>query len=128
MQGRALHSADQFGIAFGPALAMSMWGAYVAGALRCHGQAQAGLGAMGSEWQDFAGRQCHQNFDFMQRLGHNRTPEEILATCTEFWRKTTDDYGKEFTTMTKLATDATAKMVEATQSAADEAHKLLRGQ
>jgi hypothetical protein len=62
----------------------------------------------------------------MQRLGHNRSPDEILATYTEFWRRAADDYGKEITTLAQLATGATAEVVKVSQSATEETNKLLR--
>jgi Phasin protein len=108
-----------------PAVALSVWGTCLAGAFRVNAQAQAGLGALGSEWQDFAGRQLKENFAFMQRLGRNRTPDEILAAYAQFWQRAADEYGKEVTTLTKLATDVTTKWVAASQSVADDANKLL---
>jgi len=119
---RTQPNAEQ-SFSFDPTLAVNMWGACWAGALRVNAQAQAGVGAMGSAWQDFAGRQFKENIAFMQRLGQSRTPDEILATYSEFWSSAADDCSREFSNMIKLATDTTSKVVEA---AADETSGLLR--
>ena len=123
--GNAAKADQSLDMPLAPAVAFSVWGICLAGAFKVNAQAQAGLGALGSEWQDFAGRQFKENIAFMQRLGRNRTPDEILAAYAQFWQKAVDEYGEEVTTLAKLATDVTTKLVTATQSVADDANNLL---
>jgi Phasin protein len=104
-----------------PALALSMWNPFLAGALRGNAQANEGIGTIASEWQDFVARRLKEDLLLMQRLTRSGTPDQVLAAYTDFWRKAAEDYGHEITTMSKLMTGVTTKMVTATQSAVDEA-------
>ena len=55
------------------------------------------------------GADCKEDFALMQRLAHGGTPDQILAAYSDFWQKAAEDYGKEFTTMSKLMTAVTTK-------------------
>jgi Phasin protein len=107
-----------------PALALGMWNPLLAAALKGNAQAQEGFSTIASEWQDFVGRRLNEDFALVQRLSHSCTPDQILSAYTDFWQKAAEDYGREVTTMTKLATAATTKVVEATQSVAAETNQL----
>ena len=108
----------------GPALALGVWNPFLAGALRWNAQAHEGFGTIMSEWQDFVGRRLEEDFALMQRLARSRASDQILAAYADFWQKAAEDYGKEITSLTKLMTGVTSKMVTAAQSATDEAGPL----
>jgi hypothetical protein len=118
--GNAEPNANVF---LAPALAASMWNPFLAAALKGNAQAQEGFGTIASEWRDFVGHRIQEDITLMQRLTQCSTPNQILSVCTDFWQKAGEDYGKELTTMTKLMTGVTSKMVMAAQSATDETSK-----
>src|SRR5262245_33579327 len=112
-----------------PALALAMWNPFLAGALERNAQALEVLGEIGREWQDFVARRLKEDVELTQRLTSSSTPDHIMSAYADFWRKAAEDYGGEIATMTKLMTGITNRMVEAAQSATDEAGtKLLRRQ
>jgi Phasin protein len=120
--GRAAngHTGQSPSIAFGPALTFSIWGPFIAGALKANAQAQEAFGIIAGEWQAFVGHRLQEDMALMQRLAESRTPEQILAAHSEFWQKATDDYSKEFATITKLIGRVTSKVAQASQAASDE--------
>jgi Phasin protein len=73
-----------------------------------------------TEWQGFVSRRLQEDLTLTQRLSQCRTPEQILAAYTDFWHKAVEEYGKELTTMTKLATGVTRNMVLRAPSIAAE--------
>jgi hypothetical protein len=103
-----------------PALLLSMWNPLWTGALRSSAQAQEGVGMLALEWHDFTSHRLKEDLDLMQRLTRCDTSHQIMAECVDFWQRAAADYGKVLTTMSKLMTGVTAKMVTAAQSAADE--------
>ena len=103
-----------------PALALGVWNPFLAGALRWNAQAHEGIGTIMSEWQDFVGRRLEEDFALMQGLARSRAPDQVWAAYADFWQKAAEDYGKEITSLTKLMTGVTSKMVTAAQSATDE--------
>lgn len=105
-----------------PAFALSVWNPFLAGALTGNTQAHQGFGTIASEWQDFLGRRLKEDFALMQRLTQSRTPDQVLAVFTDFWQKAAEDYGHEITTMSKLMTGVTTRMVVAARSTTDEAN------
>jgi hypothetical protein len=107
-----------------PPVALIMWNPFLATALRVNARAREAFGTLGTEWQDFAGRQLKENLALMERLTQSRTHDQFIASFTDFWRKAMEDYGREVTTMTKLMTGAMNKMLSAAQSATDEATRL----
>ena len=106
---------QQLNAFFAPALPL------VAAALRGNAQAQECLGNLVSEWQNFVGCRLAEALRLAKRLTQGRTPDQIVSAYAEFWRRAGEDYGKEFTTMTKLMAEVMNKMTLAVQSAADEA-------
>jgi Phasin protein len=107
---------------------LTMWNPFLlagAEAPKSYGLVKDEFGAIASEWQAFVGHRLQEDVALMQRLTQCRTPDQIAAAYSDFWRKAAEDYGKQFTTMTKLMTGVTNKMVVAVQSAADEASKDL---
>ena len=105
------------------ALTLSIWNPFLAGVLGGNTRVHDGFGAIVSEWQTFLRHRLTEDYLLMQRLTRNPRPDLILAAYTEFWWKAVDDYGKEITTMTKLMTGVTTKMV-VTQSATDDASSM----
>src|SRR5258705_1253085 len=99
-------SANMF---LAPVLALGMWNPFLAGAMGGNAQAHEGFGTIASEWQDFVARRLKEDFALMQRLAHSGTPDQFLSAYSDFWQKAAEDYGKEFTTMSKLMTGVTAK-------------------
>jgi hypothetical protein len=104
-----------------PALACSMWNPFLAGFLRGNAQAHEGFAMVAGEWQDFLARRLKEDFALMKRLTHCSTPDQVMAAYADFWHKAADDYGREITTMSKLVTGVTTKMVAAAQAVTDEA-------
>jgi hypothetical protein len=96
-----------------PVLAFSMWNPLLASALGGNAQAQEGFGTIASEWQDFVQRRLKEDLALMQRLAHGGTPDQILAAYSDFWQKAAEDYGKEFTTMSRLMAAVTVKTRQA---------------
>lgn len=92
-----------------PVLALSMWNPFLAGSMGGNAQAHEGFGTIANEWQDFVGRRLKEDFALMQRLAHSATPDQILTAYSDFWQKAAEDYGKEFTTISKLMTGVTTK-------------------
>jgi hypothetical protein len=92
-----------------PALAASMWNPFLGcGSLKGNAHAQEGFGTIASEWQDFVGHRVQEDIALMQRLTHSCTPDQILA---------------ELSTMTKLMSGVTSRMVTAAQTATEEVSK-----
>jgi hypothetical protein len=116
--GNADQSPNMF---LAPALALSMWNPFLAGALSGNAQAHEGFRMIASESQYFMGRRLKEDFALMQRLTHSCTPDQILAAYTDFWQKAAEDYGHEITTMSKLMTGVPTKMATAAQSETVEA-------
>jgi Phasin protein len=101
---------------FAPPAALSTWkqvSALIA-------NAQEGFATIATEWQGFVSRRLQEDLTLTQRLSQCRTPEQILAAYTDFWHKAVEEYGKELTTMTKLATGVTRNMVLRAPSIAAE--------
>ena len=108
-------------ILFGPSLTFSIWGPFISGALKANAPAQEAFGMIAGEWQAFVGHRLQEDMALMQLLAESRTPEQILAAHSEFWQKAAEDYGKEFTTITKLVGRVTSKVAQVSQAATDEA-------
>src|SRR5262245_53819676 len=104
------------------AVALSICNPFLAGVLRGNAQAHEGFARIASEWQDFVAGRLKADFALMQRLTHSSTPDQVMAAYADFWHMAAEDYGKEITTMSKLVTGVTTRMVAAAQAASDEAH------
>jgi Phasin protein len=107
-------------ILFGPAPTFHIWGPLIAGALKANAQAQEAFGMIAGEWQAFVGHRLQEDMALMQRLAESRTPQQILAAHSAFWQKAAEDYGKEFTTISKLMAKETTRVAQASQAASDE--------
>ena len=108
---------------FGPALSLGMQNPFLLGAIKANAHAQEGFGSIASEWQGFMGHRLQEDIALMHRLAQSSTPDQIFGVCTDFWHKAAEDYGKEITTMTKLMTEVSSKMVEAARNEAHERQK-----
>jgi hypothetical protein len=86
-------------------------------ALRWNAQVFAAYSTIGGEIQSFIARRINEDFALVRAVSQSRTPQDLMAAYTDFWRKAADDYGKEVTTVAKLMTNATGKMVAAAQPA-----------
>jgi hypothetical protein len=123
--GRAVHgNVGQSPILlFGPALTFSLWEPFFAGALKANAQAQEVFAMIAGEWQTFLARRLQEDIALMQRLAGSRAPEQILAAHAAFWQTAAEDYGKELTTIGKLAAKVTSKVAQVSQAARDEANR-----
>jgi hypothetical protein len=92
----------------------------LAAALNANALAHEGIGTLGSEWQIFVGRRLQQNYALIQRLSQSRTSDQIVSAYADFWQQVAESYGKELTTLTKLMTGMTSKMVMAAQTTSQE--------
>ena len=86
-------------------------------ALRWNAQAFAAYSTIGSELQGFVARRINEDFALVRAVSQCRTPQELVTAYTDFWRKAAEDYGKEVTTLAKLMTNATSRIVAAAQPA-----------
>jgi len=93
-----------------PAFAFSAWNPFLAGSHKEHAQAREGFGTIASEWQGFVATRFQEHMALMQRLMGCRSPNEICNAYTDFWRIAAENYGEEFTALTKLMTGATSNM------------------
>jgi hypothetical protein len=96
-------------------LALSAWNPLLAAALNANALAHEGFGTLGSEWQTFVGRRLQQNCALVQRLSQSRTSDQVVSAYRDFWHQVAESYGTELTTLTKLMTGMTSKMVMAAQ-------------
>jgi phasin protein len=110
---RIQRSAGDAGQSANPFLAM--WNPFMAGARDGNPQALGEFGTIAAEWQDFVSRRLKEDVALVERLARSATPDATLDAYADFWRKAGEDYGKEITTMTKLMTDMTTRMVVAAQ-------------
>src|SRR5262249_61626866 len=92
----------------------------LAAVLKAKRWAREGFGGLGNEWQSFIGRQLQQNYALIQRLSQSRTSNQVVSAYTDFWQQVAESYGKELTTLTKLMTGMTSKMVMAAQTTSQE--------
>jgi hypothetical protein len=99
---------------FGPALTFDIWEPVFAGSLTANAQIQEAFGMIAGEWQAFVAHRLQEDIDLIQRLAGSRTPEQILAVHAAFWQKAAEDYGKEFTTISKLLAKVTSKVAATT--------------
>ena len=76
--------------------------------------------------QHFVSRRIAEDFAFMQRVEHCRTPDQVWAAHTDFWQKAVEDYGKEYMLMGRLAASLTTKAAATAQSASQEATAEMR--
>ena len=114
------NASESCNLLLAPALAWSAWNPLLAAVLKGNAQAQEGFRTIASEWQGFVGHRLQADIALMQRLARCATSAQLLAAYTDFWHKAAEDYGEEITTMTKLMTGVTSKMVVAAQSATEE--------
>jgi hypothetical protein len=113
-------SGESYNLFLAPALAWSAWNPFLAAALKGNALAKDGFATIASEWQGFVALRLQEDIALMQRLTRCGTSDQLLGAYTDFWHKAGEDYGKEITTMTKLMTGVTSKMVVAAQSATEQ--------
>jgi hypothetical protein len=92
--------------------ALAVWNPLFAGPSQLNG-----LRKVAAEWQAFVGRRVEQDFHLMQRLSQSRTPDQVIATFTDYWAKAAEDYGNEVATMTKLTMNTAGELVEPSRKA-----------
>ena len=83
--------------------------------LQWNAQTLAAYTTIASEVQGFIARRVNEDFGVVRVLSQCRTPDDLMAAYTEYWRKVAEDYGKEVTTVGKLMANATSKIVAAAQ-------------
>ena len=104
-----------------PGVALALWNPFLTGTLAGNAQAFGEFGAIANEWQDFIGRRLKEDVALCQRLGRSAKPDEIIEAYADFWRKAGEDYGGEFTAMTRLMTDIASKAAVTAQTAIEDA-------
>jgi hypothetical protein len=80
-------------------------------------QCFAAYSTIGSEMQSFISHRINEDFALVRTVSQCRTPREYVAAYTDFWRRAAEDYGREMSTLGKLMTNATSRMVAAAQPA-----------
>ena len=101
-------------------LALSAWNPLLAAALHANALAHEGFGTLGSEWQTFVGHRLQQNCALIQRLSQSHSSDQVVSAYRDFWQQVAESYGKELTTLTKLMTGMTSKMVLAARTTSQE--------
>jgi hypothetical protein len=96
------------------------------GAAKWNAQIYEGFGTLASEWQNFVSRRIAEDFAFMQRIVHSRTPDQVRGAHADFWQKAMEDYGKEYMLMGRLSASLTTKAAATAQSACQEATAEVR--
>lgn len=79
-----------------------------------------------SEWQNFVSRRIAEDFAFMQRIVHCRTPDQVWGVHADFRQKAVEDYGKEYMLIGRLAASLTTKAVATAQWASQDATAQVR--
>jgi|EndMetStandDraft_7_1072992.scaffolds.fasta_scaffold1377137_1 hypothetical protein len=100
---------------------LNAWEPLASGALKCNAAAHEAFGVLFGEWQHFVTRRVEANMALMQQVAQSKSPEAAWSAYAGFWQKLAEDYGRELSTMTELASDATRNMAAAAQSAAEKA-------
>jgi hypothetical protein len=100
---------------------LQAWEPLAAGALKCNAAAHDAFSVLFGEWQHFVTRRVEANMALMQQVAQSKSPEAAWSAYAGFWQKLAEDYGKELSTMTELASDATRNMAAAAQSATEKA-------
>jgi hypothetical protein len=103
-----------------PATGYALWAPAFAGAVSWNGRMCQGLAMLGSEWLDFVNRRLKEDLSFPQRLCASQTPEEMRQAYVAFWQKAVEDYQKEMTVMTRLASGFLNNSVAAARNGAEE--------
>jgi hypothetical protein len=103
-----------------PATGYALWAPAFAGAVKWNGRMYQGFATLGSEWLDFVNRRLKEDLSFPQRLCASQNPEEVRQVYITFWQKAVDDYQKELTVMTRLATGFLSNSVSAAKNGAEE--------
>jgi hypothetical protein len=88
--------------------------------LRWNAQAFAAYSTIGSEVQSFIARRINEDFALARSVSRCRTPQDHMVACADYWRKAAEDYAREMSTLGKLMTNATSKIVAAAQPAIDQ--------
>ena len=99
------------------------WEPLASGALKCNAAAHDAFSVFFGEWQHFVTRRVEANMALMQQVAQSKSPEAAWSAYAGFWQKLAEDYGKELSTMTELASDATRNMAAAAQSADGEGRR-----
>jgi hypothetical protein len=114
------NTRESWNMFLAPALAMSALNPFLAATLKGNAQAQEGLRTVASEWQGFLAHRLQEDIALMQRLTQC-TPDQIFAAYADYCNKAAADYGKELTSLTKLMTGVTSKLVANSQAATNAA-------
>ncbi len=109
------------GLLMTPATGYAPWAPALAGAVKWNGTMYQGFAMLGSEWLDFVNRRLKEDLSFPQRLCASQSPEELRQAYVAFWQKAVEDYQKELTVMTRLASGFLNNSVTAAQNGAEEA-------
>ncbi len=109
-----------------PATGFALWAPVFAGAAKWNGGMYQGLATLGSEWLDFVNRRLKEDLSFPQRLCASQSPEEMRQAYVVFWQKAVEDYQKELTVMTRLASGFLSNSVTAARNGAEETAREIR--
>ena len=109
--GRALFTS--------PIAAVGLWNPLMAVGLKGNAQAHEGFVTILTEWQRFLTQRLSEDAALIYRLAQCRTVNQVLSAQTAFWHKASEDYGREISTIAKLMTSTTGKMVMTTQTAVE---------
>jgi hypothetical protein len=58
---------------------------------------------MATQWQAFVGRRFNEDLHLLQELSAAKVPEEVWNAWVRFWQKAAENYGSEYSVISKLA-------------------------
>jgi hypothetical protein len=126
-QSLTLDSWDTWGFDMftSPARFVGLWNPFLIGMTHYNGHAADGIVTLIREWQHFVGHRLTQDMQFMQQLATCKSSDEITAAYADYWWNAYAEYAKEFTTMNKLLSGITTKVLSKPHSASKEAAKTI---
>jgi len=104
-----------------PAPGFGAWDPIFAEALKYNAAAHETFGTFLGEWQSFLARRLEADVALMQHLAQCKSAEAVFSAYADFWQRAAEDYGKEFSVMSKIAGGAASSMTTAVQSAVQKA-------
>jgi hypothetical protein len=85
-----------------PGFAVDLWSPALSCGAEWNAKLHEGFSALGCEWQEFVSRRLQDDLGFVRVVSSSQSPEQAWGAYVKFWQKATEDYAREFATMSKL--------------------------
>ena len=82
--------------------------------------------ALSSEWQTFVRQRVTEDIHVFQAAASSRTPEEIWAITSRFWKKAAEDYARQYAAFAKIAGGSIVSAAKEAAHAGAEATRLQK--